>query len=290
MIGHEGKMVNGEWWVVSGGEGLEAVSESVAEGLHTEHFIRYLVPTTTLGFRALYDYSGRLGSATITASITLVCPTTEVPKTMRLGLFGGSFDPVHYGHLLLAECCREQCRLDRVLFLPAAVPPHKQGRELTPAEQRIEMLQLAIAGNESFAVSRFEVDRGGISYTVDTLRHFRQEAPEGELFLLVGADMLYDLPRWREAAVICQLAIPVAVRRPGIEEPGYAHLAGLVSPERLAQFCQYHLEMPEMGLSGSELRRRVTAGRSIRYQTPRAVEKYIETHGLYGGERVEGRG
>ena len=98
---------------------------------------------------------------------------------MRLGLFGGSFDPVHYGHLLLAECCREQCRLDRVWFLPAAVPPHKQGRQLTPAAARIEMLQLAIAGHEAFGVDRYEVDRGGVSYTVDTLRHFRGGDPDG---------------------------------------------------------------------------------------------------------------
>ena len=91
---------------------------------------------------------------------------------MRLGIFGGTFDPVHYGHLLLAECCREQCRLDAVWFLPAATPPHKQDRELTPAAQRIEMLELAIAGNPAFSVCRYEADRGGVNYTVDTLDTF----------------------------------------------------------------------------------------------------------------------
>lgn len=200
---------------------------------------------------------------------------------MRLGIFGGSFDPVHFGHLLLAEYCREQCRLDSVLFLPAGLPPHKQDRELTPSQRRIEMLQLAIAGNERFSVSRYEIDRGGVSYTVDTLRHFRQENADAELFLLVGADMLHDLPRWREAATVCQLAIPVAVRRPGVEELDYSCLAGLISPERLERFRQYQVEMPPVGLSSSEIRRRVAAGLSIRYQTPRAVEKYIETQGLY---------
>lgn len=200
---------------------------------------------------------------------------------MRLGLFGGSFDPVHFGHLLLAEYCREQARLDQVVFLPAAVPPHKQDRELSPAERRLEMLQLAVAGHEQFAVSRYEVDRGGVSYTVDTLRHYRQQDPEGALFLLVGADMLHDLPRWREAAEICQLAIPVAVRRPGVGELDYSLLAGLVAPERLDRFRQYQVEMPKIGLSSTEIRRRVAAGLSIRYQTPRAVEKYIETQGLY---------
>jgi len=200
---------------------------------------------------------------------------------MRLGLFGGSFDPVHFGHLLLAEYCREHARLDRGLFLPASVPPHTQDRDLSAAEQRIEMLQLAVAGHEAFGVSRYEVDRGGVSYTVDTLRHYRQEYPDGELFLLVGADMLHDLPAWREAATICELAIPVAVRRPGEGELNYNLLAKLVSADRLNLFRQYLVEMPLIGLNSTEIRRRVAAGLSIRYQTPRAVEKYIEAHGLY---------
>jgi len=200
---------------------------------------------------------------------------------MRLGLFGGSFDPIHFGHLILAEYCRQQCRLDQVVFLPAGVPPHKQDRQLTSAENRIEMLQLAIAGNQHFSVSRYEVERGGVSYTVETLRHFREANPEGDLFLLVGADMLHDLPRWREAAAVCELAVPVAVGRPGVPRPDYALFSDLVSPERLDLFRQHWVEMPEVGLSSTEIRRRVGAGLSIRYQTPRAVEMYIETHGLY---------
>ncbi|MFH1922124.1 MAG: nicotinate-nucleotide adenylyltransferase [Planctomycetota bacterium] len=222
---------------------------------------------------------------------------------MRLGLFGGSFDPVHYGHLLLAECCREQCRLERVLFLPAAVPPHKQDRRLTPASARVEMLQLAIAGHAAFDVNRYEVDRGGVSYTVETLRHFRGEDPDGELFLLVGADTLHDLPHWREAERVCQLAIPLVVRRPGAGEPDFGCLAGLVSPERIERIRRHQVDMPQIDSSSSEIRRRVGAGLSIRYQTPRAVEKYIETHQVYGertrptgehrappGEREEGKG
>ena len=200
---------------------------------------------------------------------------------MRLGLFGGSFDPVHYGHLLLAECCREQCRLDEVWFLPAAVPPHKQDRPLSPAEARVEMLQLAIAGHEAFSVNRYEVDRGGVSYTVDTLRHVREEYPEGEPFLLVGADMLHDLPHWREADQICRLAIPVVVSRPGPGQPNFDCLAGLAPPERIALVRHHEVDMPQIELSSKEIRRRAAEGLSIRYQTPRAVEKYIETHQLY---------
>jgi nicotinate-nucleotide adenylyltransferase len=200
---------------------------------------------------------------------------------MRLGIFGGSFDPVHYGHLLLAECCREQCRLDAVWFLPAAVPPHKQDREATPAERRIEMLDLAAAGNPAFSVCRYEADRGGVNYTVDTLAHFHAEDPSRELFLLLGADMLADLPNWRSPARVCELALPVAVGRPGSKPIDFNGFAGILSPEQIERMQHHRAEMPQIGASSTDLRRRVELGQSIRYRTPRAVEIYIQTHGLY---------
>lgn len=206
---------------------------------------------------------------------------------MRLGLFGGSFDPVHFGHLLLAECCREQCRLDRVDFLPAGRPPHKLGRELSPAAARIEMLQLATAGHEAFRVSRFEADRDTVSYTVETLRHYRSQEPDAELFFLLGADMLHDLPHWREAAEVCTLATIAAVRRAGEPEPDFQTLAEIASPQRIALFRSHQVEMPLVGLRSTDLRRRAAAGQSLRYRTPRAVEKYIETHRLYADSRPE---
>lgn len=200
---------------------------------------------------------------------------------MRIGIFGGSFDPVHYGHLLLAESAREQAALDEVWFVPAAIPPHKQTRELTAAKHRVEMLNLAIGGHETFRVSTIEIDRGGVSYTVETLAAIHAEQPDAELFLLIGADSLADLPTWREPARICELALPIAVGRPGSPPPSYDALAGLLSPERLALARQHTVEMPLIGLSSTDLRARVAAGRSIRYRTPRAVEKYIETQRLY---------
>ena len=200
---------------------------------------------------------------------------------MRVGLFGGSFDPVHYAHLLLAECCREQCRLDRVVFLPAAVSPHKQGRALTSPEHRVAMLELAIAGEAGFAVGREEIQRGGISYTVETLRRWRAENPSDELFLLMGADVLNDLPTWREAASVCQLAMPVVVHRAGAPPPDFERLAPLAPPGRLRSIRSHQVEMPPIGISSSELRSRVAQGLSIRYRTPRAVEQYILTNGLY---------
>jgi nicotinate-nucleotide adenylyltransferase len=200
---------------------------------------------------------------------------------IRLGVFGGSFDPVHYGHLLLAETCREQCGLDAVWFVPALVPPHKQQRELSGANQRLEMLQLAVAGHESFVVSDLEIRRGGVSYTVDTLGAVQREQPRARLFLLMGADSLCDLPTWHAAAEVCQLAIPVVVRRRHTPEPDLSVLARMVSESRLEEIRRHQAEMPVIEFSSSAIRQAVAAGRSIRYQTPRAVEKYIQSNGLY---------
>ena len=200
---------------------------------------------------------------------------------MRIGIYGGSFDPVHYGHLLLAEACREQCRLDEVWFLPAAVAPHKRDREPAAAEHRAAMLDLATAGHQAFRVSRYELDRGGVNYTVETLEHFAAEEPSRELFLLVGADMLNDLPNWRRASDVCRLALPVAVRRGGSPPPDFACLGPLVAPERFDAIRAHAVAMPEIGLSSTLLRQHVAEGRSIRFMTPRAVEMYIDTAGLY---------
>jgi nicotinate-nucleotide adenylyltransferase len=200
---------------------------------------------------------------------------------MRLGIFGGSFNPVHYGHLLLAESCREACRLDQVWLMPALVPPHKQSTEIAPAKARLEMLELALSGNEQLRPSAMEIERGGVSYTVETLTTLAAERPEAELFLLMGADSLADLPTWREPARICELALPIVVRRVGSPEPSLAALEPFLSAERLAAVRQLQVAMPLIGLSSTDLRRRAAAGQSLRFRTPRAVEKYIETHQLY---------
>jgi nicotinate-nucleotide adenylyltransferase len=202
---------------------------------------------------------------------------------MRLGIFGGTFDPIHHGHLLLAECCREQCRLDAIWFLPSAVPPHKQERDLTPAQQRIEMLELAVAGNPAFSVCRHEVDRGGVNFTADTLAHLHTEDADRELFFLLGADMLRDLPHWREPSRVCQLATPIVVGRAGCGPIDFSCLNGIASTEQIETIRRSQVEMPTIGLSSTDIRQRVSLGRSIRYMVPRAVEMYIETHGLYPG-------
>jgi nicotinate-nucleotide adenylyltransferase len=200
---------------------------------------------------------------------------------MRLGIYGGSFDPVHYGHLLLAECARETLQLDEVWLIPAAVPPHKQTRELAPAKHRLAMLEFALAGHEQIKSSQLEIDRGGISYTVDTLAAIREQYSSATIFLLMGADSLHDLPTWREPQQICELATVAVVRRGGSPEPDFSVLTPITSAKNLIAIRASQVQMPLIELSSTDLRHRGATGQSLRYRTPRAVEKYIQTHGLY---------
>jgi nicotinate-nucleotide adenylyltransferase len=198
---------------------------------------------------------------------------------MRLGLFGGTFDPVHYGHLLLAEQCREQCALDEVWFIPAGRPPHKGNAKISPAQARAEMLELAVAGDPRFVVSRIEFDRDGPSYTVETLERLKAEGPDRELHLLIGADSLTDLPTWREPRRILELATVVAVNRGDRPLPNLDLIAS-----RIGQPPDLRLrlvEMPGIDLSATDIRRRVKEGHSIRFMTPRAVEAYITAQKMY---------
>lgn len=207
---------------------------------------------------------------------------------MRIGLFGGSFDPVHIGHLLAAECCREQARLDRVVFMPAAVPPHKQERVLAAAECRVDMLRLAVGGHDAFTVSTDELERGGVSYTVDTLSRLAERQRGDTLCLLLGPDAIRDFPTWREPARILAMADIVAVEREGIDELAALErdpaVLATIGRERLMRVIADRVRMPAIGIRASRLRAAVAAGRSIRYCTPRAVEAYIDSHGLYRSE------
>lgn len=191
---------------------------------------------------------------------------------MRIGVFGGSFDPVHLAHLIIAEQCREQAALDRVLFMLAARPPHKLTQPLAPFAQRFEMLELALAGHQAFQPSELERDRPGPSYTADTLDELRRRQPNDELFLIVGSDSLADLPRWYQPLRIAQAAELLVVGRPGIE----------VAPPTLPIRWQV-ISVPLLAISSTDLRTRVKQGHSIRYFVPHAVECYIDTHGLYRG-------
>ena len=194
----------------------------------------------------------------------------------RVGLLGGTFDPPHYGHLVAAQEVAVQLSLDRVLFLPASQNPLKRGDPITPAEQRCEMVALAIADNPVFELSRLELDRPPPSYTADLLRVLH--APGRELFFIVGGDILPELPRWREPHELFRLSRLVVVNRPGVPHPDLDAL-GDFDPK--ARERASIVEIPGLGIAARSLRRRVRDGLPIRYLTPPGVERYIAERGLY---------
>ena len=199
----------------------------------------------------------------------------------QVAVFGGTFDPIHLAHLIMAEQCREQARMDQVWFVPAARPPHKQEHTVTPFAQRVEMLQLAIAGQPAFRVEEIENERPGLSYMVDTLAELKQRHPDIDLHFLIGSDSLHDLPLWREPARILELATLIVTLRPGSRILSVPELrAHLQLPESVS-VRMLVAEIPLIDISSRELRRRAAEGRSLRYLVPRAVECYIEAHRLY---------
>jgi nicotinate-nucleotide adenylyltransferase len=198
---------------------------------------------------------------------------------MRLGIFGGTFDPVHWGHLVMADQCREQCGLDQVWFLPAGLPPHKTGAAISSGKERAEMLEFAVAGQAEFLVNRMEFSRPGKSYTVDTLGELHARHPDDELFFLIGGDSLHDLPSWREPDKVVELATVVAVNRGDRPLPDEKELTAHLGPGIAARVKL--VTMPGMDLSSTDIRQRVREGKSIRFMVPRAVEAYIAEHKLY---------
>jgi nicotinate-nucleotide adenylyltransferase len=201
-----------------------------------------------------------------------------VDVTERVGVFGGTFDPLHDGHLVAANEAAWQLDLRRVLFLPAANPPHKQGEAVTSAEDRAAMVRLAIADNPRFRLCTLELDRGGLSYTVETLRELRKREPGMEPYFIVGMDSLADLPKWYDAAGVLKLARLVAVHRAGWDVVDLDQLNHLVpgAAERV-----HILRIPGLDISSTDLRGRIADGRPIRYLIPDPVIAYIEAHGLF---------
>jgi nicotinate-nucleotide adenylyltransferase len=204
---------------------------------------------------------------------------------MRVGVFGGTFDPVHTGHLILAEQCREQGRLDEVWFLPAPHPPQKDVAALTRFEQRVEMLALALAGNPAFRIDEVEKERPGPSYTADTFEELRRRHPGHEFSLLVGSDTLHDLPHWHEPVRLLRLTGLLVMARPNNPVlPAEELRARLRLPEGVPLRLEV-VQTPLIDISSRDLRRRAAAGLSLRYFLPRAVECYIHDKRLYRGAR-----
>lgn len=196
---------------------------------------------------------------------------------MRLGILGGTFNPPHLGHLICAQEAYIQLRLDRVTLMPARIPPHKPVEDEPGVEHRVALAKAAIDGDFRFTVSELEVARSGPSYTVDTLEELHDQAPENELFLIVGGDIAAGLPQWRQPERVLGLAtLAVAKRRGTPRSRVDAALHGLPGAERAGFF-----QMPRVAISSTMIRRRVRARQPIRYLVPEAVEKYIDKEGLY---------
>lgn len=211
---------------------------------------------------------------------------SDAPLRQRIGLLGGTFDPIHIGHLLIAEQAREHLQLDQVRFIPAATAPHKLHQRATEAKQRLEMVQLAIGGNPFFCADDRELRRGGTSYTVDTLSEIKAELPECELVFLMGADSLEELHTWREPTRICELAFVAVLARGGRQLPDMQMLKPYLREERHTQLDQHCVPMPQIEISSSDIRERIAAGKTVRYQLHPAVEAYIAAQGLYLGEKT----
>src|SRR5262245_33125795 len=199
---------------------------------------------------------------------------------MRIGIFGGTFHPVHMGHLILAEQCRDQAALDQIWFLPSAHPPHKTGTPITRFDQRCEMIELAIAGQPAFKVDRVEKDLPPPSYTAETLAELHRRHPADEFYLLMGSDGLPDLPGWYEPRKVIELAGLVVVPRPGVMLWTGERLARALGVNRSLVKLQF-VACPMIEIASRELRRAMADGLSIRYLVPRSVEEYIRDRKLY---------
>ncbi|MBE0418415.1 MAG: nicotinate-nucleotide adenylyltransferase [Coriobacteriia bacterium] len=191
---------------------------------------------------------------------------------------GGTFDPIHFGHLVTAEEALVQFNLDRVIVMPAGRPARKTDVEVTPAEHRYLMTVIATAANPDFEVSRMEIDRPGVTYTVDTLNALRDvHGPHAELFFITGADAVWEIVMWKDAERFRGLATFIAATRPGYD----LEAAQQVHSEELSRIDIHFIEVPALAISSTDIRRRVAERRPIRYLMPEAVAAYIQKYGLY---------
>jgi nicotinate-nucleotide adenylyltransferase len=213
---------------------------------------------------------------------------------MKIGLFGGTFDPIHWGHLRSAEEVSETFGLDRVLFVPAAIPPHKRGETTTPVKHRLKMVRLAVAKNRRFAVSTVEIARPGVSYSIDTLRYFARKLRKGDsLYFIIGLDAFREIGTWKDFAELFPLANFIVTSRPGTKDRNLLRGTGVAVKKLFCydgvEGCYRHesgsrllfIELTDIAISASEIRNLVKRGQSIRYLLPSSVENYIKKTGLY---------
>ncbi len=198
---------------------------------------------------------------------------------MRLGILGGTFNPPHVGHLICAQEAYVHLRLDRVMLIPARMPPHKPVEDEPGVEHRLELCRLAVGGDDRFTVSEAEVARPGPSYTVDTLEELTSKGPDKELFLILGGDIAAGLPEWHQPEKVLSLSTLAIAERPGTAR---AAIDGALEQLRDGDRAVF-FPMPTIDVSSTAIRRRVRAGEPIKYIVPEAVARYIRDHQLYGG-------
>jgi nicotinate-nucleotide adenylyltransferase len=217
--------------------------------------------------------------------------------SQRLGILGGTFNPIHYGHLAAAEEVRDRLKLDRILFIPSYLPPHKFEEEVPSAVQRLEMVRLATTGNPLFEPSEIEIDRGGRSYTIDTVEALSKAFPGMQLFFITGLDSFLEIQTWHRWERLLTLCTFVVISRPGYHFPDLAKISFMESAAhelarldqgdlqqatvRSAEFTIYLERIPLFDISSTDIRNRVKAGVSIKYLLPDAIETYIITNKLY---------
>lgn len=199
----------------------------------------------------------------------------------RLGMYGGSFNPVHNGHLIMARDALEMAGLDKVLFIPAAAPPHKLTHEIVDGMHRLEMLKLAVQDDDRFMVSDEELARGGISYTIDTVRRIHERYPDTELSLIIGGDTLTELHTWKDINRLLDLCEIITMARPGYEGERLRTADLHLPPARQDQLRRQVFHGHLIDISASDIRVRIAQGHGIRYLVPDAVEAYIRRHRLY---------
>lgn len=198
----------------------------------------------------------------------------------KIGIMGGTFNPIHYGHLIAAEWAKIEYKLDIVIFVPAANPPHKDMAEVLNKDDRYNMVEKAIAGNQDFTISDFEMQKEGKSFTIDTLEHFKGIYPKGDLYFIIGYDAFLDLHTWKNYERLFDLSTFIVATRTGYTQkqprPTHGHLS-----EEIVNKINF-FEIPEVGISSSGIRQRVRQNKSIKYLVPERVEKYIFTNNIYG--------
>jgi len=206
--------------------------------------------------------------------------------SQRIGILGGTFNPVHLGHLIIAQMVAKKYRFNQVLFIPCYLPPHKykQPRGLIQAKHRLQMLRRAIADNPLFKVSDIEIKRGGKSYSIDTIRSLQSGYPEGcKFYFIIGADTLRELSTWHAVNELVRLAYFVTVARPGKQEvkPDWSNIAAVFGEGVARVLRRYYSDRPLIGISSKEIREKIKRGESVKYLVPPSVEQYIIKHRLY---------